>query len=65
VSPQVGAETHLMDNDANVLAQQMLVCEECRCSWLDPRERWRLYLSDDEPPELVPYCPYCAGREFD
>jgi hypothetical protein len=53
-----------MDN-ARVIARPLLVCEECRCSWVDPRERWRLYLSDDEPPQPVAYCPYCAEREFD
>jgi hypothetical protein len=54
-----------MENDTGILAQQMLVCEECCCSWLDPRERWRLYVSDDDPPELVAYCSICAQREFD
>jgi len=54
-----------MENDAQVLAQPLMVCQECRCSWLDPRERWRLYVTDDEQPELVPYCPYCATNEFD
>jgi hypothetical protein len=54
-----------MDNHASVLVRLLLVCEECRRAWLEPHERWRLYLSDDEPPEAVPYCPECAGREFD
>jgi hypothetical protein len=27
-------------------------------------ERWRAYLTDDEPPELAFYCPSCAEREF-
>jgi hypothetical protein len=54
-----------MDYDAQVLAQPLMVCQECRCSWVDPRERWRLYATDDEQPELVAYCPYCASREFD
>ena len=61
----MGAEKMNMDNDASVLAKPLLVCEECRCSWLDPRERWRVYATDDEQPELVAYCPYCASREFD
>jgi hypothetical protein len=41
------------------------LCQECRRPWLDPAERWRLYLTDDEPVESVPYCPHCAAREFD
>jgi hypothetical protein len=27
-------------------------------------ERWKVYLTDDEPPELGFYCPACAEREF-
>lgn len=54
-----------MDNDAIALARPLFVCEECRRTWLEPHERWRLYLTDDEPAEAVPYCPDCAGREFD
>jgi hypothetical protein len=29
-----------------------------------PDERWRLYLTDDDPPEQATYCPDCAWREF-
>jgi hypothetical protein len=53
-----------MDNRTSVVTHPAL-CEECRRPWLEPLERWRLYLTDDEPPEAVPYCPQCAGREFD
>jgi hypothetical protein len=42
-----------------------ICCQECRRSWLDGRERWRIYLADEKPVELVPYCPGCARREFD
>jgi hypothetical protein len=28
------------------------------------RGRWQAWLTDDEPPELVFYCPECAEREF-
>jgi hypothetical protein len=28
-------------------------------------ERWRAYLTNDEPAELAFYCPACAEREFD
>jgi hypothetical protein len=27
-------------------------------------DRWKAYLTDDEPPELAVYCPECARREF-
>lgn len=54
-----------MDNYVSVLARPLLACEECHRRWLEPYERWRLYLTADEPPEAVSYCPGCAGREFD
>lgn len=40
-------------------------CAECGAVWL-PGDggRWEAYLTDDEPPELAPYCPGCAEREF-
>jgi hypothetical protein len=41
-----------------------LTCEECRRPWHDHVERWRMYLTDDEPPIAVAYCPACAEREF-
>jgi hypothetical protein len=41
-------------------------CAECESVWLPADEkRWAAYLTDDEPPELVFYCPGCAEREFD
>jgi hypothetical protein len=43
----------------------VLACQECRRLWLDPHERWRMYLDADEQPHAVPYCPECAAREFD
>jgi len=40
-------------------------CAECDAAWLpSDDERWRAYLTDDEPPELAFYCPECAEREF-
>jgi hypothetical protein len=41
-----------------------LVCVECGRVWVGPVERWRLYLTEDDPPETVAYCPVCAAREF-
>ena len=43
---------------------EVLHCIECRRPWLDPSERWRLKVTDDSPPETVPYCARCATREF-
>jgi hypothetical protein len=43
----------------------ILECAECDVRWLPADEdRWSAYLTDDEPPELVFYCPECAEREF-
>jgi hypothetical protein len=40
-------------------------CAECDALWLPAdEERWSAYLTDDEPGELVFYCPECAKREF-
>lgn len=51
--------------NGNLTLSKQLHCQECRASWLDPRERWRLYLTEDDPIEAVAYCPACAAREFD
>jgi hypothetical protein len=40
-------------------------CAECDARSLPAdEERWAAYLTDDEPPEVVLYCPACAEREF-
>ena len=40
-------------------------CAECDFVWRpDDPERWRAYLTEDEPAEVVFYCPSCAEREF-
>ena len=40
-------------------------CAERGACWLpDDDERWRAYLTDDEPAEVAFYCPECAEREF-
>jgi hypothetical protein len=41
-----------------------LACIECESVWTGASERWRVYLTDDEPVEAVAYCPICAEREF-
>ena len=44
---------------------QVIECIECARWWEDLTERWRVYLTDDDPPEPVAYCPACAASEFD
>ena len=41
-----------------------LTCQECGRAWVTNSERWRLYLTSDNPPQAVPYCPSCASDEF-
>jgi hypothetical protein len=50
--------------DAHVLVVS-LRCIECGRRWVDRRERWRVYLTDENPPDAVTYCPECARREFE
>jgi hypothetical protein len=51
-----------------VSAEQVALIPECaKCEALWPpadEERWSAYLTDDEPPDVVIYCPACAEREF-
>ena len=54
-----------MDNEARVAVSTALQCLECRQEWTDPRERWRMYSTLDEEPEVGLYCPVCAAFEFD
>jgi hypothetical protein len=48
-----------------LVVRSSLTCIECGRAWLLGRERWRLKVLDENPPETVPYCPDCAQREFD
>jgi hypothetical protein len=54
---------HDGDPDAVVTAST-LECIECGRPWSHAAERWRMYITDDDPPEAVPYCQRCASREF-
>jgi len=47
------------------LERDRLRCVECGDHWNDPGERWRAYLTDDDPPSVVLFCPECAEHEFD
>lgn len=43
-----------------------LRCVECRAPWDDPSERFRCYLTAEEPGNsVVLLCPSCAAAEFD
>ena len=58
------ADNERMSSHLQVLLKQ-ISCEECGRRWLDPSERWRVYVTDDDPAVPIPYCPHCAAREFD
>jgi hypothetical protein len=58
-------ENLFMDIKPSLSPTLLLACEECHRPWLDPCERWRLYLDPEEPGLTVPYCPACAAHEFD
>ena len=53
-----------MEENAELLVSAALTCTECRRTWLDPSERWRLYVDPDEPLQTFAYCAACAAREF-
>ena len=41
-----------------------LTCLECGRDWTERSERWRLYLTTEDPPTSLTYCPACGEREF-
>jgi hypothetical protein len=47
-----------------VTASAPLTCTECGRTWLNPSERWRLYVDPDERLQTFAYCAACAEREF-
>ena len=45
--------------------ERSLSCQECPATSADgASERWLAFLTRDQPPEVLIYCPACAGREF-
>ena len=66
---RVGAAALLDNTDYGRVSSpprtQLIECIECTRSWEIPTERWRLYLTDDDPPEPVAYCLECSAREFE
>ena len=61
-SLRVGRDEFRILNGGAVL---WLRCVGCGARWSDPAERWRLYMTGDDPPQPVAYCPDCARREFE
>ena len=53
------------DPAARTTSATPLRCLECDRSWIEVSERWRVYLSNEEPQQPLTYCPDCARREFD
>ncbi len=43
---------------------QVWTCVECGREWRDAGERWRAYLTTDDPPLLGLFCAACFEREF-
>lgn len=68
--PRAGAEIRRMEarrersEEAHRFTARDFACIECRRPWLVASERWRLLMTDDDPPEAVAYCPECGRREF-
>jgi hypothetical protein len=50
--------------DTGSAAAETIRCQECGRVWQDGNERWRTYVTDDDPPQAVSYCAACAEREF-
>jgi hypothetical protein len=53
-----------MAEPTSAQSTQVIECIECCRQWEVPSERWRVYVTDENPPEAVAYCPACAEREF-
>ena len=42
----------------------LIFCAECFATWSPgSRERWRAYLTNDEPTEVALLCPTCSAPE--
>jgi hypothetical protein len=50
--------------ERTTIATLPLHCLECRRPWVEATERWRIYLSGEDPSQPLTYCPECAQREF-
>ena len=55
--------TKLLDQALDIA--RSLRCQECPATSADgASEGWLAFLTSDQPPEVLIYCPACAGREF-
>ncbi len=67
-NPDVGAaslrQATTMAEPTSQPKTRTLECIECQRIWAAPLERWRLYLTEDEPVVVVAYCSVCAQREY-
>jgi hypothetical protein len=61
--PSVGDSWQVAKADHYVMVLP-LRCVECGRRWDNPVERWRVYFTDDDPPQPASYCPACARKEF-
>ena len=65
-SAPIAETAPMIEREPRVLAQATsLMCIECTREWIDPGERWRIYITADVEPEPVIYCGVCAAFEFD
>ena len=53
-----------MEHQPLSIGLSTLNCIECRRQWILRTERWRAYVTEDDPPEVVIYCESCADKEF-
>lgn len=55
----------MKDSAEEMIAVEPVRCLECGRLWVEWSERWRTYLSGEDPPQPLTYCPDCARREFE
>jgi hypothetical protein len=55
----------MKDKAEKTISIEPVRCLECGRFWIETSEHWRMYLSAEEPPRPLTYCPDCARREFD
>jgi hypothetical protein len=53
----------MLDDPIPVL-EGVLLCGECDRPGLPGAPGWETMLTDDEPPEVMVFCPRCVDREF-
>ena len=55
--------TEMLDEPIPVL-EGVLECAECGRPGLPGARGWESMLTNDQPPELLVFCPRCFEREF-